>query len=91
VVNELDIEGGKENVFFRAPFFEMSVFAHGDKGAVPSLDSKDPKSMYVTPKEEQAVRWTRAQRDWHFNIGSESGSGFGQIFEIGSGSVRDRD
>ncbi len=40
-----DVEGGKENVFFRAPFFEMSVFV-GDTAAVPSMegDKDDPKN-----------------------------------------------
>lgn len=45
IANGFDVEGGKENIFFRAPFFEMSVFVpDGAGGAVPSMDAKDPAS-----------------------------------------------
>ena len=50
VVNGFDVEGGKENIFFRAPFFEMSVFVPDGMegvpmgGAVPSMDATDPAS-----------------------------------------------
>ena len=45
IVNGFDVEGGKENIFFRAPFFEMSVFVpDGMGGAVPSMDATDPAS-----------------------------------------------
>ena len=47
IANGFDVEGGKENIFFRAPFFEMSVFVpDGAGGAVPSMDAKDPASKY---------------------------------------------
>ena len=47
VANGFDVEGGKENIFFRAPFFEMSVFVGDKTAAVPSMDAKDPASKYV--------------------------------------------
>ena len=48
VGNGFDVEGGKENIFFRAPFYEMSVFVpDGTGGAVPSMDATDPASKYV--------------------------------------------
>ena len=47
VANGFDVEGGKENIFFRSPFFEMSVFVpEGSGGAVPSMDATDPASKY---------------------------------------------
>jgi hypothetical protein len=43
VVHGVDLEGGKENIFFRSPFFEMSVMVGELAAAVPSMESKDPK------------------------------------------------
>ena len=41
----LDLKGGEENIFFRSPFLELSVFT-GKVACVPNLESDDPADKY---------------------------------------------
>lgn len=45
IVNDLDVEGGKVPVFFRSPFFEMTMLC-GEAAAVPSFESENPMDKY---------------------------------------------